>query len=421
MSSLTVEHLAHLHQHGQLDVPHLQRLVVGMPGPLAAELVHRSQHDVQHGGDMLRTLHQQYAQGTLSLYLHTTTTGERCLSAVPLTYAAGTSTGFASAHEAVVAFYQPLATDARLEQRRREVQRAMTQRLQKLRKKIANLHQDQHKLQSYLPYQHYGTLLVAQHVPRGASSVTLVDYYSPAQATVQIPLDARLSGYDNAQAYFKKYRKAHNGLGTIQTFLAQYTEEEQRFEGLLQQAAQTTQWHELDTIAAAVEDTLPLSRRRSSPVASPPLRTAVSYRTFELPEGYILYCGKSDQGNEALLRRVATAEDIWLHASQHAGAHVLLKVQALHDVPDTILHTAAAVAAFYSKGKHAASVEVLYTRAKHVRKTARLSPWASAGAGVSHHHCCTTAAWDVRKGCRGRRFPATCVNRTACKYKDSMS
>jgi predicted ribosome quality control (RQC) complex YloA/Tae2 family protein len=94
----------------------------------------------------------------------------------------------------------------------------------------------------------------------------------------------------------------------------------------------------------------------------------VPYRTFALPEGYLLYCGKSDQGNETLLRRVATAEDLWLHAFQHAGAHVLLKAPAQHDVPDTILQTAAAVAAFYSKGKHAAAVEVLYTRAKHVRK-----------------------------------------------------
>jgi predicted ribosome quality control (RQC) complex YloA/Tae2 family protein len=69
-----------------------------------------------------------------------------------------------------------------------------------------------------------------------------------------------------------------------------------------------------------------------------------------------------------LLRRVAHAEDIWLHAHQQAGAHVVLKAQAHQDVPDHILQTAAAVAAFYSKGKSAASVEVLYTRAKHVRK-----------------------------------------------------
>ena len=248
------------------------------------------------------------------------------------------------------------------------MQRTATQRLQKLRKKIANLHQDHQKLQSYLPYQHYGTLLLAQRLPRGASTASVVDYYSAEQATVQIPLEPRLSVYDNAQTYFKKYRKAKNGLGTIELLLTQCREAEQRLEGLMQDAAEAKYRQELETIAAAVEATSPRLRRRSTPVASLPPRIAVPYRTFALPEGYTLYCGKSDQGNEALLRHVATAEDIWLHAHQHAGAHVVLKGQAPQEVPDSILRTAAAVAAFYSKGKDGTSVEVLYTRAKHVRK-----------------------------------------------------
>ena len=72
LSSLTVDHLAHLHQGGQLDVPHLQRLVIGLSRPLAAELVHRSQSAVQRAGDLLHSLQQQYAQGTLALRIHTT-------------------------------------------------------------------------------------------------------------------------------------------------------------------------------------------------------------------------------------------------------------------------------------------------------------------------------------------------------------
>jgi predicted ribosome quality control (RQC) complex YloA/Tae2 family protein len=85
-------------------------------------------------------------------------------------------------------------------------------------------------------------------------------------------------------------------------------------------------------------------------------------------DGYTLYCGKSNQGNDALLRQVAAPHDLWLHAHRQAGAHVLIKVLPQQEVPDRTLLEAAALAAYYSKGRHAAAVEVIWTPAKHVRK-----------------------------------------------------
>jgi predicted ribosome quality control (RQC) complex YloA/Tae2 family protein len=95
---------------------------------------------------------------------------------------------------------------------------------------------------------------------------------------------------------------------------------------------------------------------------------ALPYRTFVLRDGSTLYCGKHNQGNDVLLRQVASPEDLWLHAYQQAGAHVILKVRPHQEVALQTLLQAAALAAFYSKGKEAASVVVMYTRAKYVRK-----------------------------------------------------
>ena len=69
-----------------------------------------------------------------------------------------------------------------------------------------------------------------------------------------------------------------------------------------------------------------------------------------------------------LLRQIAQPDDVWFHAHRHAGAHVLLKVQPHRDMPHQTLVEAAAVAAYYSKGKEATAVEVIYTQTKHVRK-----------------------------------------------------
>ncbi|HSX79671.1 MAG TPA: NFACT RNA binding domain-containing protein, partial [Candidatus Saccharimonadia bacterium] len=99
-----------------------------------------------------------------------------------------------------------------------------------------------------------------------------------------------------------------------------------------------------------------------------PIPAELPYRTFVLRDNSTVYCGKNNQGNDVLLRQVATSEDIWLHAHRQAGAHVVLKARPHQEVAHQTLLQAAALAAFYSKGKEAASVEVIYTRAKYVRK-----------------------------------------------------
>jgi predicted ribosome quality control (RQC) complex YloA/Tae2 family protein len=194
----------------------------------------------------------------------------------------------------------------------------------------------------------------------------VVDYYSPDQAQVTIPLDPRLSLHDNAQAYFKKYRKAHHGLTKVQELLTQCAEEEHYLESVEQQIVQAEDWETLEAVASdlGVSSPQPMAQRRAA-VLTP---AALPYRTFVLRDGSTIYCGKHNQGNDMLLRQVASPEDLWLHAYQQAGAHVVLKVRPHQEVALQTLLQAAALAAFYSKGKEAASVAVMYTRAKYVRK-----------------------------------------------------
>jgi predicted ribosome quality control (RQC) complex YloA/Tae2 family protein len=154
----------------------------------------------------------------------------------------------------------------------------------------------------------------------------------------------------------------------VQGFLTQCSDEERYLEGLAQQVVDAEEWQTLEAIAAELGASQAEAIPRRGDVARPKPAVALPYRKFISRDGYILYCGKSNQGNEALLRQVAAPEDLWLHAHQHAGAHVVVKVQPHAEVPPHTLHEAAALAAFYSKGKDAATVEVLYTQVKHVRK-----------------------------------------------------
>jgi predicted ribosome quality control (RQC) complex YloA/Tae2 family protein len=366
-ADVTPAHLQDLYQQGHFDVAHLQRLLIGVSPILIRELLYRSQGQPPQCWELLQHLRQQYEDGTLAVSLCTSVDGSQHLTVLPITYEPVTTNTFSSAQAAMAACYEPAMRLALTEHVRRDLQKTLRQRQHKLQKKVANLQQDYQKLQGYLPYQHYGTLLVAQRLPRGTASATVVDYYSPEQATMTIPLDPRLSGQENAQAYFKKYRKAKSGMTKVQTLLTQAAADAEALEELALHVEYAEDWQTLQGLAEAVAGERPAVK---PPRAVPQPRTAPAppYRLFVSSDGCTLYCGKNNQGNDALLRQVAAPDDVWLHAHQQAGAHVLIKMPGAQEVPPRTLLEAAALAAYYSKGRHAAVVEVLYTQAKHVRK-----------------------------------------------------
>lgn len=366
VDALTPEHLLQLHRQGEFSAAHLQRLLIGVSPILVTELVRRSQDDPLVCWELVQQLRRQYDSASLKVWRHTLADGTQHLSVLPLTAEATAVEECASAQEAVATFYESMQQSDAMANGRHNAQKTIHRRLQKLHRKMANLRQDYEKLQSYLPYQRYGTLLVAQRVPRGASSVEVVDYYRPEQPTIHIPLDPALSIQDNAQVYFKRYRKAKQGLAKVEALLAQCSEATAALEASERRLAQVDDRFALAAIADELGDASsgPAPPQRRTPArATPP---APPYRCFVSSDGYTLYCGKNNRGNDLLLRQIATSEDIWLHAHQQAGAHVIIKTRPHPEVPQRTLLEAAALAAFYSKGKHAAAVEVIYTRVQHV-------------------------------------------------------
>ena len=366
LSELTVEHLERLQAQNAWNAAGLNRLVVGLSPLLAAELVHRHPDDVQACWEQLDALRQDYDNQTLPLFRCTAPDGQQHVSVLRLSHAGYRADPLADAQTAMAAISRPALVFTALEKARDGVRKTLRRRLHKLGRKIEHLNRDREKLLSYEPYQRYGTLLLTQQLPRGSTCAAVTDYYSPQQETIRIPLDPRLSINENAQTYFKKYRKTKTGLSKIDALLQECAAEERYLEGLTHQVVEAEDWPTLEAIESELGD-----RRQAGP-ARPSLRprpaAAPPYRTFALPGGYTLYCGKSNQGNDTLTKQVAAPHDLWFHAHGHAGAHVVLKAPDETAVPEAALRAAAALAAYYSKGKEAAAVEVVYTLARHVRK-----------------------------------------------------
>lgn len=211
-------------------------------------------------------------------------------------------------------------------------------------------------------YRIAGELLTAQGylVPRGVERVQLQNFYDPDGGMMEIALDVALTPAQNAQKYFKRYRKARS---------AQEIAREQKNKTLaelelLEQALFDLDECETEADLADVRRTLenaglvraPSEKKRPKQPESRPM-------LFLLPDGTEILVGKNSAQNDRLTGS-ARGGDTWLHAKDMPGSHVIIRGEG---VSEAALEAAAKLAAWFSKGK-GVSVPVDYTLRKFVKK-----------------------------------------------------
>ncbi|HSF55601.1 MAG TPA: NFACT RNA binding domain-containing protein [Algoriphagus sp.] len=101
--------------------------------------------------------------------------------------------------------------------------------------------------------------------------------------------------------------------------------------------------------------------------------SGLPFKVFEF-EGFTIWVGKSAKDNDEMLRGFVHKDDLWLHARQVPGSHVVIKMKGMAALPNSVLERAAGLAAFYSKFKTETLAPVIYTEAKFVRKVKGSAP-----------------------------------------------
>ena len=219
-------------------------------------------------------------------------------------------------------------------------------------------------------YRVAGELLTAMghQVPRGASEVELISYYDGQP--MKIALDPSLHAAANAQRYFKRYRKANVARRTAAEQRENSLRELQLVEDALWAVQEAQTMQDMQQIRAPLAEAGLIRPERQpkggrKPAESQPLR-------FRSPEGLLILVGRNSLQNERLLK-LAEGGDLWLHAKDMAGSHVILKSPG-EPLPEEALLLAGRLAAWYSKGR-GQQVPVNYTFRRYVKKP----PGAPAG------------------------------------------
>ncbi len=212
-----------------------------------------------------------------------------------------------------------------------------------------------------------GELLSAQlyRVPKGAKKVLLENYYDEAGGNVEIPLDETLTPVQNAQKYFKRYRKAM----AARKLAAEQKEKTLAEIDLLEESLLSLQNAEtpedLSDVRRVLEEADLLKKERGQRKAKKPPESRPL--CFAASDGTEIFCGKNSVQNERLTKN-ADGSDLWLHAKNMPGSHVIVRLEGKEISEQTLLE-AARIAAFYSKG-HGVAVPVDYCLRKYVKKPA---------------------------------------------------
>ncbi len=219
------------------------------------------------------------------------------------------------------------------------------------------------------------SLPTAEQVERLRESGELILAYAsqmrPAQKTyaaetetgvVEIPLDPKLTPIENAQAYFKDYHRAKDALERIPPLLQAAQVDVDYADQMLNDLELADGRAEIDAVIQAAREAGLLSAARSKARAA-----EATPRAFTSRDGLQILVGKNARQNEEITFRRARPDDLWLHARNVSGAHVVI-VRGGRDIPESTVEQAAELAAFYSQARGEANVDVIVAPRRNVHR-----------------------------------------------------
>lgn len=245
--------------------------------------------------------------------------------------------------------------------------------ISKYKKLIANLRGDLIKHGDPEKWKRYGDLILAniQNAVREGDILTVTDYFDDQAPSIMIDGDRQRSLNEIAEAYFKRYTKARNGLAVIADRMKAAEDEIRAAETRLAAVENAVEQGDEAYLASLVEPPKKKVILGKKKKAEAEFKGA---RRFESSDGFEIMVGKKANDNDFLTFRVARSLDTWMHAADYPGSHVVIRNPNRKEIPNKTLLEAAQLAAFYSTGRSQTKAAVHYTQRKFVNKPRRSAP-----------------------------------------------
>ncbi|MCM1494937.1 MAG: NFACT family protein [Bacteroides sp.] len=239
-------------------------------------------------------------------------------------------------------------------------------------------------------YRVYGELIhtYGYGIEPEAASFQALNYYTNEEIT--IPLDPTLTPMENSKKYFARYNKLKRTWEALTEQVAQTKQELEHLRSIQTALDITLEENDLADIKRELMEYGYIkfkgpSKKKGKLPKSKPFHYVSS-------DGFHMYVGKNNYQNEELTFKMANGGDLWFHAKQTPGSHVIVKTEGNQDIPDRTYEEAARLAAYYSSARTSSKVDIDYTRRSNLKKT----PGGAPGFVIYHTNYSMTIEPDIR-------------------------
>lgn len=204
---------------------------------------------------------------------------------------------------------------------------------------------------------------------KGSPVYEVPNYYANNEP-VRIPVNPALSPAQNAQKFYKAYKKAHTAEKMLAGLIEKGEQEILYFDSVLDTLSRAETESELTLIRQELIDGGYLKRKKGGKLRLP--KELPPYQ-FKTSEGFTVLVGRNNTQNDKLTLKTAKNYDMWLHTQNFAGSHTVI-LSENREITDKAIVEAAEIAAFFSSAKEAQKVPVDYTLIKNIKKPVGAKP-----------------------------------------------
>jgi predicted ribosome quality control (RQC) complex YloA/Tae2 family protein len=270
-------------------------------------------------------------------------------------------------------YYRSLEAGEVFETRAARMLARARKEIAKQKKLKANLEKDLAAHGTPEEHKRLGDLLLANisNAVRVGDKVKLTDYYAEGAPAIELELDANTSLQEAAGASFVRYSKSKRAIEEIGTRLIEIERQ------LTELANKQTKLQE--AIAGRDEEALagfqdPKEKKTAAQKKQDKSRSLPGMRRYISSDGYEVIMGRTARDNDRLTFREARPNDLWLHAGDYPGSHVIVRNSSRKEIPHRTIVEAAQLAAKFSQASKDAKVNIHYTRRKFLSKPKGAAP-----------------------------------------------
>lgn len=232
-------------------------------------------------------------------------------------------------------------------------------------RKIANRTRELDECKDKETYKLFGDLINSNQyrLTKGSPFYDLENYYDNNNI-IRIPADVTLTPAQNAQKYYKEYRKKQIAQSKLIDFIDEAKAEAQYFESVIDALSRAETDSEITEIKNELSQAGYIKKQNDNKKKNAKVLKPLHFKTRD---GFDVYVGRNNIMNDKLTMKTAKNYDTWFHVQDSAGSHVICETSG-KEITDDAIHDCAVIAAYYSKARESSNVAVDYTLVKNIKK-----------------------------------------------------